>query len=106
MTVIVESKQIKVTKAIRSFAKKQARKFNKFGKKVIDIKIHLEKITKKKMDSSANIVTYFVSIPGKDIVVKSKSSDMYTAIVNATSSALRKLRKVNEKRTMTKRNYH
>ncbi len=69
----------------------------------MDIKIHLEKIRKKKMDESSNIVTYFVSTPGKNIIVKSKSADMYAAIVEATSSAVRKLRKVSEKRKMTKR---
>lgn len=103
MTVIVESKKMKVTQAIRSFAENQASKITKLGKSVLDIKIHLEKISKKKMDNNSNIVTYFISTPGKDIVVKSKSSDMYNAIVEATSSAVRKLRKVNEKRKTIKR---
>ncbi len=103
MTVIVESKKMKVTQAIRKFAEMQALKVSKLGKSVLDIKIHLEKIRKKKMDESSNIVTYFVSTPGKNIIVKSKSADMYAAIVEATSSAVRKLRKVSEKRKMTKR---
>ena len=103
MTVIVESKQMKVTQAIRDFAEKQAQKISKLGKGVMDIRIHLEKIRKKKMDKNANIVTYFVSTPGKNIVVKSKSEDMYNAIVEATESAVRKLRKVNEKRQTIKR---
>lgn len=103
MTVIVESKKMKVTRAIREFAEKHARKVGKIGKGAMDIKIHLEKISKKKMDKTANIVTYFISTPGKNIVVKSKSADMYNAIVEATSSAVRKLRKVNEKRKTIKR---
>ena len=103
MTVIVESKKMKVTQAIRQFAEKQSLKVSRLGKGVMDIKIHLERISKKKMDKNSNIVTYFISIPGKDIVVKSKSADMYNAIVEATSSAVRKLRKVNEKRKTIKR---
>ncbi len=103
MTVIVESKKMKVTSAIRLFAEKQALKISKLGKKVLEIKIHLEKIRKKKMDENANIVTYFVSTPGKNIVVKSKSADMYKAIIEATSSAVRKLRKMSEKRKTIKR---
>ena len=103
MTVIIESKKMKITQAIRSFTEKQALKISKLGKSVLDIKVHLETVAKKKMDKSANIVTYFISIPGKDIVVKSKSYDMYEAIVKATESAVRKLRKVSEKRQTVKR---
>jgi len=103
MTVIVESKKMKVTKAIREFAQNQALRISKLGKSVLDIKIHLEKQAKKKMDKSSNIVTYLISIPGKDIVVQSKSADMYNAIIEATKSAVRKLRKVNEKRKTVKR---
>jgi len=103
MTVIIESKKMKITQAIRSFTEKQALKISKLGKSVLDIKVHLETITKKKMDKNSNIVTYFISIPGKDIVVKSKSDDMYNAIIEATRSAVRKLRKVNEKRKTIRR---
>jgi ribosomal subunit interface protein len=103
MTVIIESKKMKVTKAIRLFTEKQALKISKLGKSVLDIKVHLETIARKKMNKDSNIVTYFISVPGKDIVVKSKSDDMYNAIVEATKSAVRKLRKVNEKRKTIKR---
>ncbi|MBP7700731.1 HPF/RaiA family ribosome-associated protein [Candidatus Woesebacteria bacterium] len=105
MTVLVESKKMKVTQAIRLFAQKQASKVSKLGKSVLGIRIHLEKISKKKMDKNSNIVTYFLDVPGKNIVVKSKSTNMYDAIVEATTSAVRKLRKVNEKRKTIKRSH-
>ncbi|MBU0974307.1 ribosome-associated translation inhibitor RaiA [Patescibacteria group bacterium] len=105
MTVIVESKKMKVTSAIRQFAEKQALRISKLGKSVLEIKIHLEKIRKKNMDESSNIVTYLVSTPGKNIVVKSKSADMYKAIIEATSGAVRKLRKISEKRKTIKRSH-
>ncbi len=103
MTVIVESKKMKVTQAIRMFAQKQANKLMKLGKGVSQVRIHLEKVAKKKSDSRANLVTYCVSIPGKDIVVKKHAADMYAAIVDATEGAVRQLRKSQEKRMTIKR---
>lgn len=103
MTVIVESKKMRVTQAIRLFAQDHARKLSKLGKSVSQVRIYLENIAKKKMDKHANSVTYLISVPGKDIVVKKSAADMYQAIVDATQGAMRKLRKVSERRTTIKR---
>ena len=103
MTVIVESKKMKVTQAIRIFAQEQAEKLKKLEKSISQVRIHLESVTKKKSDTHSNIVTYRVLIPGKDIVVKKHAVDMYQAIVDATAGAVRKLRKVSEKRMTAKR---
>jgi len=103
MTVIVESKKMKVTEAIRMFAQKQAQKLTKISAGVSEVRIYLESVTKKKSDERANMVTYCVSVPGKDIVVKKHAVDMYAAIVDATKGAVRKLRKSHEKRTSLKR---
>lgn len=102
MTVIVESKKMKITQAIRLFAQNQAEKIKKLEKGVSQVRIYLESVAKKKSDKTSNIVTYCVSIPGKDLVVKKRAVDMYAAIVDATEGAVRKLRKVSEKK-MTKR---
>lgn len=102
MTVIVESKQMKVTQAIRLFAQKQATKLLKVADNISQVRIHLETVPKKKSDMFSNLVTYHVAIPGKDVVVKKHAVDMYEAIVDATQGAVRKLRKSQEKR-MTKR---
>ncbi len=103
MTVIVESKKMKVTQAIRIFAEKQAEKLKKLEKGVSQVRIYLESVAKKKSDVHSNIVTYCISIPGKDVIVKKRAVDMYTAIVDATEGAVRKLRKVSEKRMTMKR---
>jgi ribosomal subunit interface protein len=103
MTVIVEAKKMKATQAIRNFAQNQATKLQKLEKGISQIRIYLETVAKKKTDQFANIVTYRISIPGKDIIVKKHADDMYTAIVDATQGAVRKLRKVNEKRMTIKR---
>lgn len=103
MTVIVESKKMKVTQAIRIFAQEQAEKLKKLEKGVSQVRIYLENVAKKKSDSYSNIVTYHIEIPGKNIVVKKHAQDMYVAIVEATQGAVRKLRKVSEKRVTKKR---
>lgn len=103
MTVIVESKKMKVTQAIRIFAQDQAEKLKKLEKGVSQVRIYIEKVANKKSDTFSNLVTYHVSIPGKDIIVKKHATDMYAAIVDATKGAARKLRKVNEKKMTMKR---
>ncbi|MBP7842835.1 ribosome-associated translation inhibitor RaiA [Candidatus Woesebacteria bacterium] len=103
MTVIVESKKMKVTQAIRIFAENQAEKLKKLEKGVSQVRIYLENVAKKKSDMYSNLVTYHISVPGKDIIVKKHAADMYAAIVDATEGAVRKLRKVNEKRKTIKR---
>jgi putative sigma-54 modulation protein len=103
MTVIVESKKMKVTQAIRSFAQDQAKKLKKLEKGVSQVRIYLENIRNKKSDAFSNIVTYHIEIPGKSIVVKKHAVDMYAAIVDATQGAVRKLRKVSEKKVTLER---
>lgn len=100
MTVVVESKRLKVTNSLRDFALAQTDKLLKFGdKSVTKISVFLETVGKKKNDPTANIVTYALVIPGKKIlVVKKKAVDMYEAIVSASHEALRRLRKIREKR--------
>lgn len=103
MTVIVESKQLKVTDALRDFAQSQAEKLFKLQKGITKVRIHLETIAKKSNDPLANSVVYKVEVPGKDIVVRKKAVDMYEAIVSATDAAVRKLRKRYERKVSASR---
>lgn len=99
MTVTVESKRLKLTKALQNFATRYAKKLNKLGAKIIKTRVHLETITKKNNDPTSNIATYIISIPGKKVlVVRKKAVDLYQAIVDASHEAVRHLRKVREKR--------
>ncbi|MFZ1721334.1 MAG: HPF/RaiA family ribosome-associated protein, partial [Microgenomates group bacterium] len=102
-TVIVESKQLKVTNALRDFAQGQAEKLFKLQKGITKVRIYLETIAKKSNDPMANSVVYRVEVPGKDIVVRKKAVDMYDAIVSATDAAVRKLRKQYEKKIANSR---
>jgi ribosomal subunit interface protein len=103
MTVIVESKQLRITQALRDFIERQSLKISKLGRHVFRIRVHLETIGKKNNDPQANSVTYHVEVPGKDIVVQRRAVDMYEAVVDATKAALRHLRKMKEKRVTVKR---
>jgi len=103
MTVIVESKRMKVTKALRSFIEKQTRKIVKLNKNAKNVRVHLETIEKKSNDPLSNVVTFLVEIPGRNIVIKKHAVNMYDAIVAATESAARQLRKRYEKRKTVQR---
>lgn len=106
MTVLVESNSIKVTDALRQFVETQAQKVSKLGKGIVDIRVFLETIAKKNNDPHANKVTLKVSIPGKDVVVTKAAVDMYEAITGATDSAVRRLRKVYERKRTLQRLAH
>ena len=97
MQVIVESKNVEVTGAIRDHAQKQAQKLLKVYKKINLARFFLDNIKKKSNDPKANQATLKVEIPGKDIVVKEHAVDMYEAINLAVEAALRHLRKKLEK---------
>lgn len=98
MTVIVESKQMKVTSGLRAHVEAQAQKLLKLSKNVTGIRVHLETVRKKSNDTLANIVTYVVELPGKDVIVKKRAVDMYQAIIQASEGAARQVRKRYERR--------
>ncbi|MCB9801334.1 MAG: ribosome-associated translation inhibitor RaiA [Pseudomonadales bacterium] len=98
MTVIVESKRMKVTSALRSFIEKQTRKLVKLNKNATQVRVHLETVEKKSNDPLSNMVTFLIEIPGKNIVITKRAVNMYDAIVDATSGAVRQLRKHYERK--------
>lgn len=103
MRILIASKTLKITKALRAFANEQALKINKFGQRTSKVQIFLEKrVEKSKRDRNA-LVKYVVSLPGKTIVIKSKAADMYDAIVDATDKVIRRTRKFKEKRLTKQR---
>lgn len=105
MDVIVTSKTLQVTQALRAMASRQAQKLFRLGKKILRVRVSLESVARRKNDATATIVQYHVELPGKDIVVRRKARDMYEALVDAASSASRQVRKVKERRITFKRGY-
>lgn len=103
MRVIVQSKTLPVTSAIRRFAQRQAEKISKFSSRITAIFVYLEKVKGKDNDPFAASVRYHVLLPGHDVVVRRKATDLYLAMVEAASRAGRQVRKLKEKRLTTHR---
>lgn len=104
MTVIVQAKSMSVTQSLRNFATSQAKKIAKFSRKISQITVHLEQVNQAKSnDPTVASVKYLVRMPGKDIIVKRKATDMYDAIVDATDRVTRQVRKLKEKKIAQKR---
>lgn len=103
MRILVAAKQLEITGALREFIQTQAQKIAKLHKRVTQVRVFIEKVSKKRNDPLANIVTFEIQTPGKNVVVKKHAVDMYQAIVQATESATRQLRKQYEKRMTLKR---
>ncbi|PIR59236.1 MAG: ribosomal subunit interface protein [Candidatus Pacebacteria bacterium CG10_big_fil_rev_8_21_14_0_10_56_10] len=102
MRIIVQSKTVRVTQALRAFVRKQALKMLKH-QRVIGVRVYLETVAKRSNDPQGTTVKYQVEVPGKDIVVKRQAADLYQAIASATRRALRQVRKAKEKRITTGR---
>lgn len=98
MQVIVESKNLTITEALRLHVVKQAQKLEKLKKRITRVRVHLETIAKKSNDPKANGVTFHIELPGKDLTIQKHAVDMYEAIVQAAEGAVRHVRKVAEKR--------
>lgn len=99
MSIIVQAKSLKVTRALREFIERQALKLQKLkGLRVSKIAVYLEQKTKRASNDKKVLVKYKVELPGKDIWVGIKGYDFYDASVDATKAVLRKLRSNKEKR--------
>ncbi|HEX7018018.1 MAG TPA: hypothetical protein VF209_03885, partial [Patescibacteria group bacterium] len=64
MRVIVQSKTLPVTFALRRFAQRQAEKLAKFSNRILHVFVYLEKVQGKRNDPFAASVKYAVHLPG------------------------------------------
>ena len=97
MTVLVHSKTLTVTDSIRGYANRQIGKLSKYSKKVQGVNVFLDTIRTSRGTNQEASVKVHVVVPGKDVVVKSKASDLYLAISQAMEDAARHLRKRKER---------
>ncbi|MFZ5376280.1 MAG: ribosome hibernation-promoting factor, HPF/YfiA family [Patescibacteria group bacterium] len=104
MDVLVQGKALSVTPSLREYVGRQADKLKRVCKNIIGVRVFLENIERKSSDQHRSVVKYKVELPGKDICVRSQSNDLYKAIVEATESAVRHVRKQFEKRRTLTRN--
>jgi len=105
MDVIVTSKTLQITQALKAAAVRQATKLFRFGHRILRVRVSLEAVAKKKSNITAAVVQYRVELPGRDVIVRRQAQDMYEALVDAASSAARQVRKVKERRMTFKRGY-
>jgi ribosomal subunit interface protein len=93
MNVIVQSKTLVVTDAIRDFVTRQAKKISRKGQKISQIHVFLDLIARKKNDAHSATVRFLVDLPGKNIVVQERAQDLYLAIGEAAKRTMRQLNK-------------
>jgi ribosomal subunit interface protein len=103
MRVLVASKTLELTRALRKFTQDQAVKLGKLGQRISKVQVSLDQRVKKSKRDRNALVKYVVSLPGKTVVIKCKGADMYDAITDATDKAARQIRKFKEKRLSTQR---
>ncbi len=100
MNVIVQSKTMVVTQALRDFANRHAEKFLKTGRQVGQVMVFLEMVKKKKNDLHAATAQFLIELPGKNIVVRERAKDMYQAIATAADHAADQLARAKEKQLL------
>jgi ribosomal subunit interface protein len=98
MNVIVQSKTLVVTEAIRSFVRRQVLRLNRRGQKIGQITVFLENVSKKKNDIQSASAKILIDLPGKNIVVQQKAKDLYMAISEAARSATQQVNRAKQKR--------
>lgn len=103
MRVIVQSKTIEVTAALRAFIRKQVRKLIGKNQHISCVTVFLETVKRRKNDTQAMIVKLYIELPRKPLVIERRAEDMYKAVVDVTRRASRYLRKRKEKSLTTKR---
>lgn len=97
MQVIVQAKSLKVTRALREFIERHAKKLTKLGQKVTGVRVYLEQATKKSSKHKNVLVKFKLEVPGQDLWVEIAGYDFYDAIIDAIDASSRKLRQNKEK---------
>lgn len=103
MKVIIQSGSIAVTQAIRDFCQKHCKKLLSKGVKVKQITVFLDAVTRKKNDSKAASAKLYISIPGKNIVIKRQAHDLYNAIADVANRAQHLVAKTHQQRKQKRR---
>ncbi len=103
MQVIVQTKTLPVTQALRAFVERQSQKLTKLGLKINKVVVYLENVARKTSDPHRSEVRYRVEVPGKDVVVEKKGNDLYAAITEASLRVTRQLSKLKERHLRAQR---
>ncbi len=103
MTINVDAKNFKLTRALRAFARAQVARLFKLSKDLQYVHVYMETVPRKHNELQSNTVTITIGIPGKKIAIQTHGVDMYEAVTTAIKTANRKVRKTYEKRRTRRR---
>lgn len=96
MNILVHSKSLKITDAMREYVMKQVSKLGKFSHRVKAVNVFLETVKTKAGIEQEATAKVQVIIPGKDVMTKSKAHDLYLAVSEAMKDASLSLTKRKE----------
>lgn len=103
MNVVVQSRTLVVTDALRNFVRRQTQRLVSRGHKIENVVVFLEKVKRKKNDMTATTAKFFINLPGKNIVVQERAYDLYLAIHEAARSAMRSIGETKDRRLSLRR---
>lgn len=103
MKVLIQSKTLAVTAALRTFIERQLAKLSRLNPQALSATVFLETIERKKNDLRAAVVRVKVDLPGKDVMIEHRSADLYTAVVEVAERAFRAVKKSKERRLSQRR---
>lgn len=98
MNVIVQSKSMKVTQSIQTLVQKSLVKLLARGYRISQIKVFIENVARKKNDGKACMAKIEVRLPRQVLVVVGYAKTIYQAVLQASRSAIRAVRKAKERR--------
>lgn len=98
MNVIVQSKTLVVTEAIRNFARHQVERLTRRDHKISRVTVFLENVSKKRNDLHAATAKILVDLPGKNVVVQERSQNLYDAIGQAARAAAQQVNRMKKRK--------
>jgi putative sigma-54 modulation protein len=103
MQIIVQSKNIPVTAALRSFIEEQAGKLAHKSHRIQSVLVVIEAVSRKHNEVGAAVVKFCVSMPGRTMCVSRQAIDMYAAILDTADRTGRAIRKLKERKLSSRR---
>jgi ribosomal subunit interface protein len=113
MRIIIKARKLKLTDDLRIFVEKKFLGLKKFinilkredeiGKTLAEVFVELERETKHHKGNNIFIVRSRVSLPGRSLVAKAKSDDLFKAVVSARAELKMEIEKYKFKKTDVRR---
>ena len=96
MNVIVSGQHLKITEAIKEYAKEKCKKIEKYLENITEVNVMLT-VEKTKSEGSVHKADVTIYATGKTIRIESQDKDLYAAIDNMADKMERQVRKYKEK---------